>query len=283
MLNMIRMEVYRMFRTKSLYVIWMILTAGIIFTTYLGAEEWKSYTMEEKQEQYAYATGQLKEEQINFGMNVTIPTKPGGDVSVFDLFYANIKGKFIALFMVIFAVLFSTADMTSGFVKNIAGQVRDRRGLIFAKAIALFVFTVFTMLLFTGVQAVSNVIFFDKFVFGSWEKFFYYGGIQTLLHFALVMVAMCLAIVLRNNVISMVLVVCMCMNALVIFYGFIDKCIANMGAKGFHVINYTISGKIMELGMDMQTKAVGSAVIVALAFLIVTLGICSTVFQKRDI
>ena len=283
MLNMIRMELYRMFRTKSLYVIWMILTAGIIFSTCLGADEWKTYTMEEKEEQYAYATGQLEEEQVNFGMTVTIPTKPGEDVSVFDLFYANIKGKFIALFMVIFAVLFSTADLTSGFVKNIAGQVQDRRGLILAKAIALFVFTVSTMLLFTGAQAVSNVIFFDKFVFGSWEKFFCYGGIQTLLHFALVIVAMCLAIVLRNNVISMVLVVCMCMNALVIFYGFIDKCIANMGTKGFHVIDYTVSGKIMELGMDVQTKAAGSAVIVAIAFLIVTLVICSTVFQKRDI
>lgn len=104
-----------------------------------------------------------------------------------------------------------------------------------------------------------------------------------MLHFALVIVAMCLAIVLRNNVISMVLVVCMCMNALVIFYGFIDKCIANMGTKGFHVIDYTVSGKIMELGMDIQTKAAGSAVIVAIAFLIVTLVICSTVFQKRDI
>lgn len=283
MLNMIRMELYRMFRTKSLYVIWMILTAGIIFTTYLGAEEWKSYTMEEKQEQYAYATGELQEEQVNFGMSVTIPTKPGADVTVFDLFYANIKGKFIALFMVIFAVLFSTADLTSGFVKNIAGQVRDRRGLIVAKAVSLLVFTVSTIMLFVGIQTISNAIFFEKLVLGPWKEFLCYGGIQTLLHFALVMIAMCLAIVLRNNVISMVLVVCMCMNALVIFYGFIDKCIANAGVKGFHVINYTISGKILELGMNVQTKAAGSAAIVAIAFLVVTFGICSTVFQKRDI
>ena len=64
-------------------------------------------------------------------------------VSVFDLFYGNIKGKFLALFMVIFAVLYSTADMTSGFIKNIAGQVRDRRGLVFAKGVSLFVYTVF--------------------------------------------------------------------------------------------------------------------------------------------
>ena len=125
MLNMIRMELYRMFKTKSLYVIWLVLAAGILFTTGLSADEMKTYTMEEKQEMYEYATGQQKSDTVNLGMDVTVPTKPGDTVSVFDLFYGNIKGKFLALFMVIFAVLYSTADMTSGFIKNIAGQVRD--------------------------------------------------------------------------------------------------------------------------------------------------------------
>ena len=49
MLNMIRMELYRRFKTKSLYVIWLVLAAGILFTTGLSADEMKTYTMEEKQ------------------------------------------------------------------------------------------------------------------------------------------------------------------------------------------------------------------------------------------
>lgn len=283
MLNMIRMELYRMFKTKSLYVIWIILTAGIIFTTYLGAEEWKDYTMEEKQEQYEYATGQREGDQANFGMSVTIPTKPGDDVSVFDLFYANIKGKFIALFMVIFAVLYSTADLTSGFVKNIGGQVKDRRGLILAKAVALFAYTILTIFLYIGIQTVSNGIFFEKVVFGPWKEFFAYIAVQILLHFAFVMVAMCIAIVLRNNVLSMVFAVCMCMNTLTIFYSFLDKMIAGVGVKNFHVIDYTVGGKILELAMNMSTKDMGNALFIAAAFTVVTLTICSTVFQKRDI
>ena len=137
MLNMIRMELYRMFKTKSMYVIWLVMAAGILFTTGLSAGEMKTYSMEEKQEMYEYATGQTESENVNLGMDVTVPTKPGEEVSVFDLFYANIKGKFIALFMVIFAILYSTADMTSGFVKNIAGQVRNREGLVISKAVSL--------------------------------------------------------------------------------------------------------------------------------------------------
>lgn len=283
MLNMIRMELYRMFKTKSLYVIWLVLAAGILFTTGLSADEMKTYTMEEKQEMYEYATGQQKSDTVNLGMDVTVPTKPGDTVSVFDLFYGNIKGKFLALFMVIFAVLYSTADMTSGFIKNIAGQVRDRRGLVFAKGVSLFVYTVLTMLIFTGIQTISNALFFDELVFGPVKEFLQYAGIQTLLHFALLIIVMCIAIVLRNNVISMMLSVCLCMNVLVIFYSFLDNLIAKAHIKNFHVLEYTVTGNISFLETNVMAKMAVTALAVSIAFVIVMIEVCSTVFKKRDI
>ena len=283
MLNMIRMELYRMFKTKSLYVIWLVLAAGILFTTGLSADEMKTYTMEEKQEMYEYATGQQKSDTVNLGMDVTVPTKPGDTVSVFDLFYGNIKGKFLALFMVIFAVLYSTADMTSGFVKNIAGQVRDRRGLVFAKGVSLFVYTVLTMLIFTGIQTISNALFFDELVFGPVKEFLQYAGIQTLLYFALIIIVMCIAIVLRNNVISMMLSVCLCMNVLVIFYSFLDNLIAKAHIKNFHVLEYTVTGNISFLETNVTAKMAVTALAVSIAFVIVMIEVCSTVFKKRDI
>ena len=283
MLNMIRMELYRMFKTKSLYVIWLVLAAGILFTTGLSADEMKTYTMEEKQEMYEYATGQQKSDTVNLGMDVTVPTKPGDTVSVFDLFYGNIKGKFLALFMVIFAVLYSTADMTSGFIKNIAGQVRDRRGLVFAKGVSLFVYTVLTMLIFTGIQTISNALFFDELVFGPVKEFLQYAGIQTLLHFALLIIVMCIAIVLRNNVISMMLSVCLCMNVLVIFYSFLDNLIAKAHIKNFHVLEYTVTGNISFLETNVTAKMAVTALAVSIEFVIVMIEVCSTVFKKRDI
>lgn len=283
MLNMIRMELYRMFKTKSLYVIWLVLAAGILFTTGLSADEMKTYTMEEKQEMYENATGQQKSDTVNLGMDVTVPTKPGDTVSVFDLFYGNIKGKFLALFMVIFAVLYSTADMTSGFIKNIAGQVRDRRGLVFAKGVSLFVYTVLTMLIFTGIQTISNALFFDELVFGPVKEFLQYAGIQTLLHFALLIIVMCIAIVLRNNVISMMLSVCLCMNVLVIFYSFLDNLIAKAHIKNFHVLEYTVTGNISFLETNVTAKMAVTALAVSIAFVIVMIEVCSTVFKKRDI
>ena len=49
MLNMIKMDVYRMFRTKSMYVIWIILLASALLTSFLSKidydaanKEWES-------------------------------------------------------------------------------------------------------------------------------------------------------------------------------------------------------------------------------------------------
>lgn len=281
MLNMIRMEVFRMFKTKSLYIIWMVMIACVFFTNSLSAEEILTFSMEEKQEMYEAAMG--GEESGNLGMDVTLPTKPGADVSVFDGFYANVKGKFIALFMVIFTVLYATADITSGYVKNIAGQVRNRGNLIFAKAAALLLYVVLTMLLFIGVQMLSNAISYQKLVMGPGKEFFQYAAMQTLLHFALVMVIMCVAVVLRNNVISMMISVCVCMNVLIMLYGVVDQAVEKLGIHDFHMMDYTVSGKIVTLGMNAAPKTMGMAALVGIVFIVVMLAISMTVFQKRDI
>lgn len=281
MLNMIRMEVFRMFKTKSLYVIWMVMIACVFLTNSLSAEEIKTFSMEEKQEMYEAAMD--GEESGNLGMDVTLPTKPGADVSVFDGFYANVKGKFIALFMVIFTVLYATADITSGYVKNIAGQVRNRGNLIFAKAAALLLYVVLTMLLFIGVQMLSNAISYQKLVMGPGKEFFQYAAMQTLLHFALVMVIMCVAVVLRNNVISMMISVCVCMNILIMLYGVVNQAVEKLGIHDFHVMDYTVSGKIVNLGMNAAPKTIGMAALVGIVFIVVMLAISMTVFQKRDI
>ena len=42
MFNMIKMDLYRMFHTKALYVIWIVLAAAVFFTTYMSREDLQS-------------------------------------------------------------------------------------------------------------------------------------------------------------------------------------------------------------------------------------------------
>lgn len=105
---MIKMELYRMFRSKSMYVIWIVMTLMLLFTTLIAKEDYElSKEMPAaQQEELAQASDEDSGQNVNLGMDISLTTKPGERISVFDLFYANTQGKLTALFMVIFAVLF---------------------------------------------------------------------------------------------------------------------------------------------------------------------------------
>ena len=82
MLNMIKMDLYRMFRTKSMYIVWIVLAVAVLFTTFLCKTDYDSLNKEDasQQEQFTEPTA----ENINVGMMVTLPTEPGEKVTVFS-------------------------------------------------------------------------------------------------------------------------------------------------------------------------------------------------------
>ena len=160
MLNMIKMDLYRMVRTKSMYVVWIVMAAAIFFSTSMSKLDIDTMNKEAEQQQTENIAETVKPETINMGMSVFLPTQPGEKVTVFDQVYANLQAKFVALFLVIFTVLFSSADIGSGYIKNIGGQVRSRRNLIFSKASVLFVYTTVTMLLYFIIQIIAQQMYF---------------------------------------------------------------------------------------------------------------------------
>ena len=281
MLNIIKMDLYRMFRTKSMYVIWIVLAAALLITTSLCKTDYESLNEEDamQQEQIAEPTA----DNINVGMMVTLPTEPGEKGTVYDIFFANSQGKFYALFLVIFAVLFSTADISSGYIKNIGGQVRNRKSLIFSRSIAIAVFTVLTMAGAFLFQAAANCIVFGELEWGNTKVILSYFVTELALHYALVLICMAIAIILKNNVISMVIAVCFTMNVMTIVYGVINSAIQKIGIQNFQIYKYTITGKLSLLPMNPSENECLAAFGVAMVFIVIMISVSSVVFQKRDI
>lgn len=281
MLNIIKMDLYRMLKTKSMYVIWIVLAAILLITTSLCKTDYELLTEKDamKQEQVTEPTV----DNINVGMMVTLPTEPGEKVTVYDIFFANSQGKLYALLLVIFTVLFSTADISSGYIKNIGGQVGNRGSLIFSRSIALSVFTVLTM---TGAflfQAAANGIVFGELEWGNTKAILSYFVTELALHYALVLICMAIAIILKNNVISMVIAVCLSMNVMTIVYGVINSAIQKIGIQNFQIYKYTITGKLSLLPMNPSGNECLAAFGVAIVFIVMMISVSSVVFQKRDI
>ena len=281
MLNMIKMDLYRMFRTKSLYVIWIVLAVALLITTSLCKTDHDSLNEEDavQQEQIAEPTA----ENMNVGMMVMLPTEPGEKVTVYDIFFANSQGKFYALFLVILAVMFSTADIGSGYIKNIGGQVQKRGALIFSRSIALAVFTVLTMAGAFLFQAAANGIVFGELEWGNTKAILSYFVTELALHYALVLICMAIAIILKNNVISMVIAVCLSMNVMTIVYGVVNSAIQKIGIQNFQIYKYTITGKLSLLPMNPSGNECLAAFGVAIVFIVMMISVSSVVFQKRDI
>ncbi len=322
MLNMIKMDVYRMFHTKSLYVIWIILLAMVLFTSFLTKIDYDAVNKEweEQQEQTVQTdvskeelsaqeenensgeqtieqdktdiaenaskeeqTAQQENDDINLGMTVNLPTEPGKMVTVFDVFFSNAQGRFYALFLIIFAVMFSTADIKSGYIKNIGGQVPRRGVLVVSRAVALALFTVITLAGIFLFQAAANMIVFKSVVWGDWKVIVPYFLTQMVLHYAFVLICVAMAVIIKNNVISMTLSVCLTMNMMSIIYDLISYAIYKIGIHNFDIYKYTITGKMTMLPMNVSTNDVVSSMCVAAAFIVIMLTLSSYIFQKRDI
>lgn len=333
MLNMIKMDVYRMFHTKSLYVIWIILLASSLFTSFLAKIDYDAVNKEWKEQQeQAVQTDVSKEENvqagqtgieeitgqenlaankeqsgdmvsteelsaqkengnigekenddIKLGMTVTMPTEPGKLVTVFDVFFSNAQGRFYALFLIIFAVMFSTADIKSGYIKNIGGQVPRRGVLVVSKAVALALFTVITLAGIFLFQAAANMVVFKSVVWGDWKVIIPYFLTQLVLNYAFVLICVAMAVIIKNNVVSMTLSVCLTMNMMSIIYDLISYAIYKIGIHNFDIYKYTITGKMTMLPMNVSTNDVVSSMCVAAAFIVIMLTLSSYIFQKRDI
>lgn len=300
MLNMLQMDIFRLFKTKSLYVIYIIMFAIIVLSTMLIESEMNSVLPEsageERQEENTvegynsnenrFFFQEVKEEEQSetmVGIIINPPIEEGMKVTVYDMMFGNIQGNVIILFMVIFAVLFATADMSSGYIKNFAGQVRNRWKLVLSKAIVLFLFTVLTMLLYLLMQIVSNFIAFRYLEIGNLLNLLSYIGIQTILHFGLVCVCMGFAIIFRNNLWSMSLSICICFGLTNILYSYMDKILAKIGIENFNTVKYTITGRIGMLPMNPTESDAGKCILVAVMFILVFVGLSSFLFQKRDI
>ena len=284
MFNCIKMDLYRMFRMKSFYVIGIILAAATFFTTSMSVLDYNMMKEEAGQNPQVYEQETSSDEEpVNLGMDVTIPTRPGEMVTVYDQVYANLHGKFIALFMVIFAVLFSASDLSSGYIKNIGGQMKNRGNLILSKAVALFIYTVLTMLFYLCIQTAAQAVCFHELQLGSLRDLAVYSAIQILLHYVLLLICMAITIITRSKVFSMAFAVLFCMNVMVILYSTVDKILARFGIEDFNMLQYTVTGRMALLERAPSAGGCVKALTVAVVFGLAVLALSSQIFRKRDI
>ena len=296
MFNAIRMDVYRLFKTKSTYIILVIMLAlsvmgtGLmsVMTEMTGAERQQVQTeqMSDKAD-YAVEDDQFNEDtegaQSQLSVSVSEIDPDENDNSVLSFAMSDISGLQAGLFIIIFTVLFSMADINSEFIKSIGGQVKSRGVLIVSKMAAIAIFTAIVIIADFLTELIAVNIFFDDAVVGSASEIVRLLSSQFVLNFALAVLMMAIAIIIKNNVVSMIIGVCMCTGIFELIFMGINYLMDKIGFSDFDINNILITGKIQNVTIGADAADIGYALLTAAIYIAVSVLAVYNVFKHRDI
>lgn len=296
MFNAIRMDVYRLFKTKSTYIILVIMLAMSVMGTGLmsvmtemtGAERQQVQTEQMSDNaDYAGEDDQFNEDtegaQSQLSVSVSEIDPDENDNSVLSFAMSDISGLQAGLFIIIFTVLFSMADINSGFIKSIGGQVKGRGVLIVSKMAAIAIFTAIVIIADFLTELIAVNIFFDDAVVGSASEIVRLLSSQFVLNFALAILMMAIAIIIKNNVVSMIIGVCMCSGIFELIFMGINYLMDKIGFSDFDINNILITGKIQNVTIGADAADIGYALLTAVIYIAVSVLAVYNVFKHRDI
>lgn len=296
MFNAIRMDVYRLFKTKSTYIILVIMIAMSVMGTGLmsvmtemtGAERQQVQTEQMSDNaDYAGEDDQFNEDtegaQSQLSVSVSEIDPDENDNSVLSFAMSDISGLQAGLFIIIFTILFSMADINSGFIKSIGGQVKGRGVLIVSKMAAIAIFTAIVIIADFLTELIAVNIFFDDAVVGSASEIARLLSSQFVLNFALAVLMMAIAIIIKNNVVSMIIGVCMCSGIFELIFMGINYLMDKIGFSDFDINNILITGKIQNVTIGADAADIGYALLTAAIYIAVSVLAVYNVFKHRDI
>lgn len=252
MINIVKMDILRLFKTKALYIIGAVLAGLVILVTY-----------------FTYELGDV--EGINTGAKLYVDYTMSFTILIYSAVVA------------VFSVLFVTAESNSGYIKNIGGQMPVRSILILSKAVALLFYTIMMFAIYFIIQLVVDKIFFGYIKFsGGVKEMTEYAAIQILLHYALALLCMMIAVVVKKSGIAVTIAVILGLRITGNFYEGINILFDSM--EDFNISKYLLIGNMnaMLSAADMGGAAKG-AILVGICFIAVSLLVSCLFFEKRDI
>ena len=181
------------------------------------------------------------------------------------------------------AASFLYIDFGNGYIKNIAGQLKNRGRMVFAKYIVIAVHN----LIFFAVGVISNVI-------GSAASGYFRiddqlaGAVETLLLKWLLSMAICallmlIAMGMRSKSFAIIMAVLLGLNALSLLYLGLDTAINNVFGLSSVAIEHFMPDSLLITVNAITGLHIWNAIIVSAIWIAVCVTLSYITFKKRDI
>ena len=188
MRNIVRMDVYRVFRNKMTYI---LLGATVLLNIVVMG----SFAMLELSLRYIDFEA-LGAETVAL-LETTLPKDFGGYIEYFFC------GNLLIVFLTVFALVFCSSEYQTGYIKNTAVNILPRHLTVFSKLIVVAVYTVITYLI-TGLIVVIGCYLLGFTKIDNLGKIIRMILLQILCNYSLTTFFMMIFYITRKNVIAMV-------------------------------------------------------------------------------
>lgn len=287
MFNLIRMNLYRIFHTRSTYIMLAVIMVFAGFSAYMMREDIKMLEKEITAE-----GGQLNEAQTDeivpesddastpLTIMVETPYHEDGTKPAFtEYLCADLRSGLILIILAIFPVLFVNSEEKSGFVKNIAGQTKRREWIYLSKTAGIMLFDLMAMAAYTIIHIAAFLILhpgepFGVSMFGQTAR---YMGVLWLLSVAFSSGMALLTTLLKSTAVSITVGILAVLGVGDIISGFFTH------IYKIKISEYLLISNYKALLYNSAADKFWHALVVALAFLIGYNIIGSVVVRKRDV
>lgn len=275
MIRLIKMNIYRAVNSKSTWIIFAISMAFAIFAAYMEKTDLKAM-----KDSYAM----IESEEVSMGITVNTPDihEDGTLPYILEFICADIGSCILCIFITIFAAIFVNAEDSSGFVKNIAGQVKRKWMMYASKIVVIMIFTMLFMVSYAIAQGIGLYVFLEEPEFGTAMigKAIKYALSEWLLYSAFASGIAMAATMLHSTPVSITWGLLSAMGVGMMMAGFVNNII---DSKNFNISEYFVTENIKRLVPDGTVPEYRNAIVLALAFFTIYNLIGSALVEKRDI
>lgn len=272
MFNLIKMDLRRLTRTKSFWIMIAVVVLMSAMSVYMT-----DVTRNLQQDYYAESGG--------FFVAVEAQSEWAGKIDFSKLISIDTTGMTLALLCAIFVPLFVNAEQKNGYIKNIAGQLPNRSALVLSKLVAVAVQVLVIFATYILSMAILGKIFWGADLglesVGGFAKMV---SLHYLLHVSFATVIMALTIFLRGSGLAMTYGILASSTMTSLVYVLVDTLLHKCGISDkFSVGNYAIENCIGIVSPDLAGKDLARVLVVGIAFLVAFAAAAMAVMQKRDV
>lgn len=273
MLNLIKMDVYRMLRSKALTV-GVILSAAISFVAILfsfGMVELFKFALDMDAESAASV----------LALPLPMVGWMGGvDLAETILFGVNALSLFVGCMV---TASFIGAEQSCGYTKNIAGQLKNRGYTVVSKFVASMLAQTIILLVYVIVSALASFLFLGSYIDAySIAPLFACLALKLLLYFAVNAVIVFLCTLTKSHALAMVTGAILGSGITSLAYLIANSILSMLKIK-INISHFMPDGVNGLLNLSSLQEEAGRALAVSAVFIVGFTAAAATLYRKRDV